>query len=212
MRGRNQFHQTLLGCGEEDIKVLDVRVPTPLLEQRENPPGVGAVIIRAHVVRARGDSLHVAAQVGEAGESAEFALPIAFRARGVSGKTVEEGTGVRRRGRAHRGVGCTRGVGSRRYRIYRVGHQQDGREARNYTQDETTHREPPAKVCGEVYRIESAWQKEIAREFAGAVWDIPMHTRQFSVRISHQPELFSSRGGKGGAEAPPFLSPEGVEG
>jgi hypothetical protein len=47
-----------------------------------------------------------------------------------------------------------------------VGHEQDGSEARQYPHHETTHQEPPQKVCAEVYRIESAWRKEIEEKEA----------------------------------------------
>ena len=153
MRGRHQFHQALLGRGEEDIKVLDVRVPTPLLEQRENPFGVGAVIFRAHVVGAGGDSSACSCAYWRGWEGRGICFPIAFRARGVGGKAVERGRGSQPRqarvsaetasptGRAVGGTGLQRAL--RR--------EQDAARSATSGHQESKHQEPPDKVRA-VYR------------------------------------------------------------
>ena len=74
---------------EENVKLFDMRVEAKLLEFCGDPFGVLFVVGRADVVRVRGETLHVIAEVLRAGNGAELLFPLAFDA-GRLGGIAEE--------------------------------------------------------------------------------------------------------------------------
>ena len=76
--GRDHFDYANFRRREQNVEGLDVRIEAPLFEVREDPLGVVLVIRRAHVMRARRQALHVAAQIGGIGDGSEPGLPLAL--------------------------------------------------------------------------------------------------------------------------------------
>ncbi len=85
----DEFNDTFSGRWKENVKLLDVRVETEVLEFRGDPFGVVLVGGRAHVVRVRREFLHISAEIVRAGNGAEFLFPLAFGARRFGGVAEE---------------------------------------------------------------------------------------------------------------------------
>src|SRR5258707_793040 len=81
----DKLDETFFRRGKEDVKLLDVCVETKLLEFRGDPFGVVLVVGRANVVRVRGKSLHVSAEVVRTGNGTELLFPLAFDAGRLGG-------------------------------------------------------------------------------------------------------------------------------
>src|ERR1051326_7731541 len=86
---RDELEEALLGRGKKNAEVLDVRVPSPLLEFGKNPFRILLVVGRTDVMRARAEQLHALAQHVGIGNGAEFFFPAALSLRIGSGEAGE---------------------------------------------------------------------------------------------------------------------------
>src|SRR5205823_4473480 len=61
--GSDEFNDAVLGSGEEDVEIFDMRLKSPFFEAGQDPLRVVFVIHRANVVRACGEAAHVFADI-----------------------------------------------------------------------------------------------------------------------------------------------------
>ena len=108
----DELNEAFPGRGKENFELLDVGIETELLEFCGDPFGVVLVVGRTDVVRARGKTLHVGAQIVRAGKGAELLFPLALRPRRFGGVTEQRllvgdyVTADRSKREAHKENGC----------------------------------------------------------------------------------------------------------
>src|SRR2546426_208353 len=96
--GRHELDHPLARGGEQHVERLDLRLPSPLLELREQPLGVRLVVGRAHVVRPGREAAHVRAHAVGARDRLELRLPVAL----VPGRAGAEPPQLLQRSRCRR--------------------------------------------------------------------------------------------------------------
>src|SRR5262249_55707923 len=84
-----QLNDALLRCGIQNVKRLDLGIEAELLELGGDPLGVVLIVGGADVVGARGEALHVGAEILGLGDGLELLLPLTFGAGRLGGETEE---------------------------------------------------------------------------------------------------------------------------